>query len=99
MALSNTFTGTCSRTKTTQSWTNGSSTRHPQKKKDKTVEVDHAVKANHPDLVLLDRKNKSALLIEVSCPAGANMVEKTADKISKYRDLEIAMKKCVALKK
>eukprot|EP00957_Ditylum_brightwellii_P040149 3038198-Ditylum_brightwellii.AAC.1 len=45
------------------------------------------------------RKKQAALLIEVSCLADANMVKKTANKISQYRNLEIAMKKCFSLKK
>eukprot|EP00957_Ditylum_brightwellii_P168659 12837258-Ditylum_brightwellii.AAC.1 len=94
MALPNTSTGACSKTKTCQYQTNDSSTRCLQTRK-----VDHAVEANCPDLVLPDRKKQSALLIEVSCLTDANMVKKTADKISKYRDLEIDMKKCFLLKK
>eukprot|EP00957_Ditylum_brightwellii_P155171 11812622-Ditylum_brightwellii.AAC.1 len=43
---------------------------------DTTMQVDHAVEVNHPNIVLLDRKNKSALLIEVPCPADLNMVKK-----------------------
>eukprot|EP00957_Ditylum_brightwellii_P007845 594007-Ditylum_brightwellii.AAC.1 len=58
-----------------------------------TQKVDHAVSANHPDLIILDEEKKTALLIDVTCPMGINMVSAAAKKHKKYQDLEIAMKK------
>eukprot|EP00957_Ditylum_brightwellii_P036927 2795745-Ditylum_brightwellii.AAC.1 len=55
--------------------------------------VDHGVAANCPDLVYLDEKKRTALLIEVTCPMDENMISAAATKHKKYRDLEIAMKK------
>eukprot|EP00957_Ditylum_brightwellii_P122841 9367133-Ditylum_brightwellii.AAC.1 len=47
---------------------------------DMTQKVDHAVSANHPDLVILDEEQKSALLIDVTCPMDINMVSTAAKK-------------------
>merc|ERR1712045_552932 len=41
-----------------------------------------------------DRKNRKAILIDFSVPYDMNIVKKTAEKITKYRDLEIEIKKC-----
>eukprot|EP00957_Ditylum_brightwellii_P018730 1406987-Ditylum_brightwellii.AAC.1 len=47
----------------------GNSTRSPQRKK-----VDCNAEVNCPNIVLLDRRNQSALIIEVSCPADADVI-------------------------
>eukprot|EP00957_Ditylum_brightwellii_P128050 9766006-Ditylum_brightwellii.AAC.1 len=58
-----------------------------------TQKVDHAVSINHPDLVILDEDQKTALLIDVTCPVDINMVSTAAKKHQKYRDLKTVMKK------
>ena len=55
--------------------------------------------ANRPDIVIHDRKQKTAFLIDVSVPIDINVVKKTAEKHSKYRDLEIELQKCWGLKR
>eukprot|EP00957_Ditylum_brightwellii_P004807 366515-Ditylum_brightwellii.AAC.1 len=64
-----------------------------------TQKVDHAISANRPDLVILDEEQKTALLINVTCPMDINMVSMAAKKHQKYRDLKIAMKKQYNLRK
>ena len=54
--------------------------------------------ANRPDIVIHDRVKKTAFLIDVSVPIDTNIVKKTAEKHSKYRDLEIELQKCWGLK-
>jgi hypothetical protein len=66
---------------------------------DMTQEVDGAAGGNRPDIVLLDEKNKYALLIDVTIPMDINMVKAAAGKYKKYRDLEISMKKQYDLQK
>eukprot|EP00957_Ditylum_brightwellii_P210013 15364474-Ditylum_brightwellii.AAC.2 len=58
-----------------------------------TQQVDHAVATNHPDIVLLDEKKRTALLINVTCHIDVNIVTATVEKHKKYCTLEIAMKK------
>eukprot|EP00957_Ditylum_brightwellii_P186723 14218141-Ditylum_brightwellii.AAC.1 len=58
-----------------------------------TQRADHAISANCPDLVVLDKEKRTVLLIYVTCPMDINMVTTAAKKHQKYRDLEIAMKK------
>ena len=66
---------------------------------DLTQEVDGAVEANRPDIVVLDEKEGRALFIDVTIPMDINMIKAAAGKYKKYRDLEIATKKQYHLKK
>eukprot|EP00957_Ditylum_brightwellii_P161712 12312108-Ditylum_brightwellii.AAC.1 len=58
-----------------------------------TQRVDHAIAANHLDLVVLDKKKRTVLFIDVTCPMDINMLTAAATKHKKYCDLKIAMKK------
>ena len=66
---------------------------------DKEILTDKKVQANRPDITIHDRKKQSAILIDVSVPNDNNIIAKTAEKLMKYRDLEIEIKKCWELKK
>eukprot|EP00957_Ditylum_brightwellii_P036437 2759212-Ditylum_brightwellii.AAC.1 len=55
--------------------------------------VDHGVTVNHPDIVYLDDKKRTVLLIDITCPMDVNMISAAATKHKKCHDLEIAMKK------
>ena len=66
---------------------------------DKEILTDKKVQANRPDITIHDRKKQSAILIDVSVPNDKNIIAKTAEKLMKYRDLEIEIKKCWKLKK
>jgi len=57
-----------------------------------THEVDDAVKANRPGIVVLDEKECKALIIDVTLLMDINMIKAAASKYKKYRDLEIATK-------
>eukprot|EP00957_Ditylum_brightwellii_P098355 7494295-Ditylum_brightwellii.AAC.1 len=61
--------------------------------------VDCAVEANWPGITITDTDKKIAKFVEISVPLDVNIITKTADKISKYRDLEIAYKKCKEFRK
>eukprot|EP00957_Ditylum_brightwellii_P106892 8154916-Ditylum_brightwellii.AAC.1 len=58
-----------------------------------TQRVDNAIAANCPALVVLDKKKRTALLIDVTCPMDINIVTAAATKHKKYCDFKIAMKK------
>ena len=47
------------------------------------------VLASRPDIVIHVGKSKSCVLIDVSIPDDKNIALKEAEKISKYKDLEI----------
>ena len=56
---------------------------------DYSIITDRKILANRPDVVIHDRKSKTCTLIDVSVPVYKNIALKEADKISKYKDLEI----------
>eukprot|EP00957_Ditylum_brightwellii_P048512 3681564-Ditylum_brightwellii.AAC.1 len=62
-------------------------------------EVENEVEANLPDIILLRKNNKKLLFINVTVLMDINMTKAAADKYKKYRDLEIATKKQLDLKK
>ena len=65
---------------------------------DSPIVTDKKVCANRPDIVIHDRKKRKAILIDFSVPYDTNIVDKTAEKLIKYRDLEIEIQKCWNLK-
>eukprot|EP00957_Ditylum_brightwellii_P049734 3771591-Ditylum_brightwellii.AAC.1 len=55
--------------------------------------VDKVLKHNWHNIAILDRASKTAQIIDITVPYDTNVVSKTAEKITKYRDLDIALKK------
>ena len=60
---------------------------------DSPIITEKKVGANRPDVVIHNRKEKSAMIIDFSVPNDINIVAKTAEKLIKYRDLEVEIKK------
>ena len=56
---------------------------------DSPVVTDRTITVNRPDLVIHNKKKKTCLLIDVSVPDDGNVMMKEAEKILKYKDLEI----------
>ncbi|XP_047478488.1 uncharacterized protein LOC125031649 [Penaeus chinensis] len=56
---------------------------------DMPVNADRTIGANRPDIIFHDKVKKRCLLIDVAVPSDANVSSKEAEKISKYKDLEI----------
>ena len=61
--------------------------------------TDKKVKHNRPDIVIHDTKKKECIFVDVAIPVCYNVVSKEAEKITKYRDLEIEVQKCWNLNK
>eukprot|EP00957_Ditylum_brightwellii_P050336 3817300-Ditylum_brightwellii.AAC.1 len=64
-----------------------------------TQELESVVELNCPDIVILDKKEHKALIIDVTAPININMIKAAAGEYKKYLDLEIATKKQYNLKK
>ena len=60
---------------------------------DFSIHTDRFIRANRPDIVVKDKKNMRCTLIDVSIPADKNIAIKEHEKITKYKDLEIEMKR------
>ena len=65
---------------------------------DTPIITDKNVQHNRPDITVHDRKNRKCIFIDISVPVCYNVVKKEAEKIVKYRDLEIEVQKCWNLK-
>ncbi len=53
-----------------------------------TIPTAKTIKANRPDICLRNRKTKTCLLIDISCPANGNIGRKHDEKLAKYSDLQ-----------
>ena len=56
---------------------------------DMPIHTDREIKANRPDIVIRLKKEKISLLIDISVPSDRNTSLKVAEKLGKYKDLEI----------
>ncbi|KAI5707841.1 hypothetical protein M8J77_010928 [Diaphorina citri] len=59
---------------------------------DSTVITDRRIEANRPDIVLVDKNEKTVKLIDIAHPADHNILLSTATKIHKYQDLAIEIR-------
>ena len=55
---------------------------------DFSIQTDHAVDANKPDIVVLDKNSRECFIIDVACPFDTRVGCKTKEKIDKYQDLK-----------
>ena len=54
---------------------------------DFSIQTDHVIEARRPDLVLVDKKERSCKIIDFAVPRDSRIEEKEKDKIEKYQDL------------
>ena len=60
---------------------------------DMLLTTDQQVGANRPDIVVRDKANKKAFIIDISCPSDANVIAKENEKITKYSGLRVELAK------
>ena len=59
---------------------------------DFSIQADHVIEAGRPDLVVVDKMERSCKIIDFSVP-GDSRIEKEKDKIEKYQDLRRELQK------
>ena len=57
------------------------------------IQTDHRLEHNRPDIVFENRKNRSCLLIDISCPFDTRIERKEKEKIEMYQDLKTEIKR------
>ena len=62
------------------------------------VHTDKTIKDNKPDIIIKDKQQKICILIDMAIPSDRNTSVKVAEKLSKYKDLEIEITKMWGLK-
>ena len=61
---------------------------------DMQILTDARLSHNRPDIVVHNREKKTCLMIDVAVPQDRNVIKTTAEKIRRYRDLEIEVQQC-----
>ena len=54
---------------------------------DLSIQTDHAIEPRRPDLVVVDKKERSCKIIDFAVPGDSKIEEKQKDKIEKYQEL------------
>ena len=54
---------------------------------DFSIQTDHVIETQRPDLVVVDKKERSCKIIDFAVPGDCRIEEKEKDKIEKYQDL------------
>ena len=54
---------------------------------DFNIQTDHVIEAWRPDLVVVDKKDRSCKIIDFAVPGDSRIEEKEKDKIENYQDL------------
>jgi len=57
------------------------------------IQTDIRLKHNQPDIVLVDRQDKTCLIIDIAVPRDENIREKEQEKVSKYEPLRIELER------
>ena len=65
---------------------------------DMCIQTDHVIQARRPDLVVVDKAKKEITIIDFAVPADKNVCDKEKEKIDKYQDLKIELKRLWKMK-
>ena len=57
------------------------------------IQTDKTISNNKPDIIILDKASKTSNIIDIAIPSDYNIVEKRNEKITKYIDLSLEIKK------
>ena len=66
---------------------------------DMNTQCDNVIEARRPDLVLVDKKKKACVIIDIAVPGDCRIREKEMEQIEKYQNLKIELKRLWLLKK
>ena len=54
---------------------------------DMNIQCDNVIEARRPDIVIIDKKEKSCIIVDIAVPADGRVHEKEREKVEKYQDL------------
>ncbi len=60
---------------------------------DMQIQTDHYISANKPDIIVKNKVKKFCMIIDIAVPSDYNVVQKKAEKKTKYKALEIEIKR------
>ena len=47
----------------------------------------HAIEARHPDIVIIDKRGQSGIILDIAVPTNGRVHEKEREKVEKYQEL------------
>ena len=56
------------------------------------VQKDHTIRHNKPDILLVEKHERHAIIIDIAGPSDYNIIRKRAEKIRNYQDLSYKLK-------
>ena len=62
---------------------------------DINVQCDNVIQARRPDVIVIHKEKKEALIVDIAVPADTRIAEKELEKVEKYQDLKREIKKVV----
>ena len=65
---------------------------------DMCIQTDHVIQARRPDMVVVDKAKKEITIIDFAVPADKNVADKEKEKIEKYQDLKVELKRLWKMK-
>ena len=65
---------------------------------DVMIQCDRHIEARRPDIVIVKKKEKKCVLIDISIPGDIRISEKEQEKINKYDELRVEVKKLWEMK-
>ena len=54
---------------------------------DINIQCDNVIEARRPDIIVIYKKERKGIIIDIAVPADANVMEKEQEKVEKYQDL------------
>ena len=66
---------------------------------DFAIRIDKVIKEHRPDIIILDKRKREAMLVDIAIPGDARVTNKELEKKMKYRDLSIEVRRLWELKK
>ena len=55
---------------------------------DVTIQTDRLIEARRPDIMVIDKANKTCQIIDIAVPSDQNVAKKEKEKIDKYQELK-----------
>ena len=53
-----------------------------------TIQCEHVIEARRPDIVVVEKENNMAIIVDIASPWDHRVYEKEGEKIEKYQDLK-----------
>ena len=66
---------------------------------DMNIQCDHTIEARRPDIVIIDKVEKSAIIVDGAIPGDKRIYDKEKEKIEKYQDIKREIQRLWSLRK